>query len=586
MPFPSATFPSQATQPAGSKGGSSIIPVRGLAEKGILRDPSPYQLDPNAWSLGANVRIHANKVQRAPIFRAVYNPLPQEPVFVYGYEPSTGYDVVFICGADGSVYQYQSLVLTNITPTSGYTLGSDPQAFTATDLGDVIYINRPNQAPIYFGPESTTFAMLPNMDSAWTCRSLRAFGDYLIALNVTKPATWVDPYSGITQTGGYLPNLVKWSDLTLDGQVPDSWDPDDPTKSTGENPLEQVTTPLVDGVVMRQMFVIYSENDIWGMVESGDNNIFDFQKLFSDGGLIAPNCAVEVAGVHYCFGPNDIYRHDGVTKQSIVDKRNRETIYRNLNTQKGEVCFAAYLPQYDSVIFGFNSGDPNAFYPPLTSAAPGCDLCNVGAVYDLNGDTWSFIDLPNVGAFTLANLDIVLDYDTPATSYGPGATVTYAAVGGSYYDQENTYPKSAVSIAGSVSGLVNANYLLAYDFMNNGKLAFPYQPDCNAPAFIERTGLDLDTLGSDLTTAKKIRRVYPLVYSYDSTIPVEVLIGGSMYPSAPPAYLSPISFNPTTQYKVDGIVTGRYLAIRFTVSSACDFEVAGFDLDVTNNGRR
>src|SRR5690242_8199586 len=107
----------------------------------------------------------------------------------------------------------------------------------------------------------------------------------------------------------------------------------------------------------------------------------------------------------------------------------------------------------------------------------------------------------------------------------------------------HSYTKSAVAIAGSVSGWVNADYLLAYDFMNNGMLSFPYQADCNAPAYVERVGIDLDTLGSDLTTAKKVRRVYPLVYSYDATVPVEVLLGGAMYPSQPPNYLAPITFN-------------------------------------------
>ena len=42
MPFP------MSVPPAGTNGTGTIIPVRGLAEKGILRDPSPYQLDVNA----------------------------------------------------------------------------------------------------------------------------------------------------------------------------------------------------------------------------------------------------------------------------------------------------------------------------------------------------------------------------------------------------------------------------------------------------------------------------------------------------------------------------------------------------------
>lgn len=47
-----------------------IFPVRDLAQKGILRDPSPYQLDLNAWSNRKGVRFHANKVQSGPILRA------------------------------------------------------------------------------------------------------------------------------------------------------------------------------------------------------------------------------------------------------------------------------------------------------------------------------------------------------------------------------------------------------------------------------------------------------------------------------------------------------------------------------------
>jgi hypothetical protein len=57
-----------------------IFPVRDLAQKGILRDPSPYQLDLNAWSKRKGVRFHANKVQSAPIFRVAQDNLPEEPV--------------------------------------------------------------------------------------------------------------------------------------------------------------------------------------------------------------------------------------------------------------------------------------------------------------------------------------------------------------------------------------------------------------------------------------------------------------------------------------------------------------------------
>jgi hypothetical protein len=549
----------------------AIIPVRGLAAKGIIRDATPYELDMDAWSSGVNVRFHANVAERAPIFRDVYDPMPTAPVFCVGYQPATGYDLVMSMDTNGRLYQYGSGVLTDVSEAA-HVNSSDPRATTATALGEVVYINRPDAVPRYFGVNSTNFAAMPNMDSAWTCRSLRAFGDYLIALNVTKPTTWLDPHTGTTQPGGAFPNLFKWSDLTLIGQPPGSWDYLNPNTSAGENPLEQLTTPIVDGLPMRSVFVIYSEAQIWAASQTGDSSIFAWQQLFSEGGLIAPNCVVEVDGVHYVFGPKDIYRHDGVTKQSIIDKRNKNTFFRYLNKQKAEVCFVSYVPDTDSVYFCCNSGDPSATY---TKA----DRCNWAAVYDIPGDTWSFIDLPNVSAFTQANLDSILTYaNSPATT-------TYATLGGSYYDQENTFVKKTVACSSALTGVLSASRLLAYDFVDKGSLPFPPAPECNPPAFMERIGLDLDQMGSDLATYKLVRRVFPQVVTYNS-VPVQVSIGGAMTPFSLPVYLPAVSFDPTTQYKVDVNTGGRYLAIKFTVNTLNDFEIAGFDLDIADNGHR
>ena len=76
---------------------------------------------------------------------------------------------------------------------------------------------------------------------------------------------------------------------------------------------------------------------------------------------------------------------------------------------------------------------------------------------------------------------------------------------------------------------------------------------------LRRVGIDLDTLGSDLTTAKKVRRVYPLVYSYDATVPVQVLLGGAMYPSQPPRYLAP---GDTVEQGIDGLGQQRHRVIQ------------------------
>ena len=107
-----------------------IIPVRELAAKGILRDPSPYQLDMPAWSAGAGVRFHANTVDAAPIWRLVEDSLSVTPVFCVGYEPSTGYDLVTVASSNGQLWQYGSGAVTNVTQNR---LGVRPAAAIAVE---------------------------------------------------------------------------------------------------------------------------------------------------------------------------------------------------------------------------------------------------------------------------------------------------------------------------------------------------------------------------------------------------------------------------------------------------------------------
>lgn len=550
------------------------VPIRGLAAKGILRDPADYELDLDAWSNGANMRFHANKAERAPIWRIVQDALPEAASFCVGLEPTgEGYDSIMVHGADGRIWQYGAGTFSEVTE-DGHTPTSDPRAVTGTYLAGVLYINRPDAAPRYFGPTSTKFAPLPNMETTWTCRSLRAFGDFLIAMNVTKPLSFTDPYTGTLQVGGAFPTMFKASDLAFAGQVPGSWDPDDPSKNTVENILEELTTGIVDGLPMRNIFVIYSEDQIWAAEQTGDQSVFAFQKLFAEGGLIAPNCVVEVDGIHYVFGPKDIYRHDGVKKESIIDKRNKSTVYRWLNKKLSEVCFVSYMPEFDSIVFGFNSGDPNARF---TSAQ--CDRCNVGAVYDITADTWSFIDLPNVASMTSANVDTIFTYASL------GDEVTYENVGGSYYNQDDTFVKHPVAVSGAVSGLFTESRVLAYDFADKGSLTLPAAPECIARPFVERTGMALDQLGSDLTTYKKVRRLFPLVGTFSNS-KIKIEVGGSDTPSGPVTWAPAVMFDPSTSYKVDVMKGGRYLAIRFSIDTLNDFEIAGYDLDVSNSGRR
>jgi len=541
-----------------------VIPFRGLSEKGILSDPGPYQLDLNAWSGGSNVRFHGNKVARSPIWRTVTTALPSPANYCWGYRPSTGQDLLFLTGDDGHLYSFASNTVLDVSPT-GVTVEITKESLTSTYSGDVTYLNSPTSGPLYYGPGSTQFALLPGWNSTWVARSMRAFGSYVVALNVTKGAV-------------QLSNLVKWSDIVLAGMPPASWDSNDPTTSAGENPLQDLTTPLVDGLPMRSIFVLYSENQIWGMTPSGDNFIFDFQRLFSEGGMISPNCAVEVEGRHYVFGPTDVYVHDGVSKQSILDGRNRETVYSALDTNNTEACYVSYNPALNEITFAYPSGTGTEFFQNLS----GTTYANRGAVYSVTTDTWSFVDLPNVPQTTLVNIETIPTYATESS------TITYATVGGSYFSDQNSYTQTCVGVSRPVTtgnNLIPTPAIVAYDFVNLGKLNYPYDPLRNGLSFVQRTGIDMEQVGSDTHTYKVARRMFPLIELYRNAA-INIKIGYSMTPSGVVKWGSPLPFNPEINYHVDMRSGGRYLAVQFGTTAQLDFNIEGFDLDVTPWGTR
>lgn len=543
-----------------------IFPVRGLAERGVLTDPSPYQLDLSAWSRGQNMRFHANRAESAPVFRVAYDPLPNTPVFCEQRRlASAGDNQVVVVYDVAQISLFGANALTDVTPT-GHTDHTDPRSWTSTFLGDVIYLNRPDADPLYLGPGGSKFATIPAWGQVgggspqdWKVRSLRAYGDYLIGMNFTIAGT-------------ALQNLVGWSDLTLNGQPPASWDYTDQTTNAGQNPLEATTTPLVDGLPMRGIFVLYTESEVWAMQQTNDQRVFQFEQLFSDRGMLAPNCGVEVLGRHYVFGPNDIYVHDGVQPQSIIDKRNYSKVFDNMDRSKIENFWVHYNEALKTVTFAYCTADPEATFQ--NTPYP-----NMGAVYDLVSDTWAFIDLPNVGAMAQ-----VFSTNTLAWQ---DATQTWTTMGGSWFNLDGAQVPmcAAISAAATPNG-ITANRLLAYDFYATGKLPYPWLREVNGPQVLERTGIDLDQLGADLKTAKVLRSIMPQVKVTASGSVVDVQVGASMYEGGPIVWTPQQSFDPQTNWKVDFNVAGRYLAVRFLAIQPQDFGVAGFDVDMTTGGHR
>lgn len=530
------------------------LPLRQLGGVGVVPDANAFDLPPNAFSDCMNVRFVNGRITRLPIFRVLEDTLtPSNVVHVFSSIPPTGYHTIYHVADDGSIYSLIAGAETDITNAS-YTPSVDPRPHTSCVLANVTYFNRPDAIPYYYDGGSTVLP-LPDWTSTHRCDALRKYKDFLIALNVTK---------GATQYG----QMVKWSDIALAGAPPASWDETDTTKSAGENTIAELDSELMDGGALGDTFILYARDAVWAMNYIGGNAVFAFRGLFDDVGIINQNCFVEVDGRHYVFGASDIYVHDGVTKVSIADERIREKWFKELNQSDTDKFFVHYDRLTKCVFFCARSGNAEAAMTETT-------YCNVAAVFNTVSKTWSFADLPNVSSASRANSDTIVTWDTVS------ASLTWANAGGSWYDQDDSAKQFTVwaSCADATNGLTSSK-LLTYDWADIGSVPLIADSESAFPAFVERIGMDLDSAGIAVRSAKTVRHLFPQIKVYVTGVSFDFSLGYANTASADPTWGAATAFNPTTDYKIDSKTSGRYLATRVELTTQNDFSWASADVDV------
>lgn len=547
------------------------IPVRDLAKGGILRDIDATAAPLPAWSDGRNVCFRDGKTMRSPIWRRVMTGAGStggSPVrFCAAYTPDTGADQLLLVRDDQSLALYSSGNIIEVSETGFTAAAAVTTPWTACMLGNVLHINNQSRVPRSLLPGATNFTAMAGWDSTWRCRVLRQFNDTLIALNVTKGAT-------------NDPTMVKLSDITLYGSDPRSWDSTNPSTLAYENPLSQMDGPILDGKTLGTSFLFYTAGQCWTM-SPGGVDLYSFRRVFADDGIICTNGIVEYGGLHFVFGRNDIYKTDGNTKVSIADGRVREYIYRTMNIKLADRFFAHYFPATNEIAFCFVSGDPSCAWVSPTG-------CNNAAVYNLTTDTWSFVDLPNVSAIALCNLNVGLAWNNCT-----GSGRSWSNMGGSWYDRIDLREKdiaavcAPLSTVGSYSTIAD-NMVLAYDFCDHGRLGFPSDASVTAPSFALRTGIALDDPGSGsapLNVDKEVQAVYPEI-TVSRALTVSINLGSQMTTSGAVVWEGVQTFDPINDYKIDSRANGRFLAIRFDFQPFADTSISGFDLQVISNGSR
>lgn len=569
----------------------SNLPLRKLGGVGVITDANPYDLAPNAFSAANNVIFSEDRIQRAPVFKQLFNPIRSALTytaatgsytantnvynsaqggssassrFVGSYaHPLTG-ETVFVCENDGSVRAYPSNNLTFVTPPTG-TLVTNDNPWSHAQVSGTSFLARKGMVPYArsIAHDATYSLMGGDWVSTDTASVIRSFNGFAIAL-------------GMNKAGTDYPTMVKWCNPFQFGSPISQvfWDPANPNYVSGENVIADMKYPILDGQPLSNAFILYNQNQAWLMEYRGDSEVFGFRRLPIEGGIINTNCVVEVESQHYVFGDNDIYVHDGATRRSLADSRVRRRIFQTLDRSKQKSFFVVHDSVSKLIHFCYATLQDEA-------AFNGTAFCNQSAIYNYKNDTWSFMDLPNVVGGAEADASLV------SNSY-PNISTTYQLYNTAYTTfSGDGLPRLSIMLGvyDAPRGLTDSR-VYAIDLPTTGLVNLPANLETLKTAYVERSGIDLDTTGASLRSYKMIQSVTPQCSFDDSTGTFTYEFGAADLPKQTPNYKSKTVFNPATDYKLDMMVAGRYLAYRVSTDSISNFQLSGMDAELRSLSRR
>lgn len=505
----------------------SIVRFGPSGAVGLNADLSAHELPPNAWTDCNNVRFADGYASVCLGYKEVY---PGSPIVPYHLTPTLidGNRYWVVAGA-AKLYCVVGTTYTDLTRSVGGDYTATPNAWTSTLLSGLPILNNGTDDPQSWDLDTANnFVDLPNWPANTTCKSLRAYKNYLIALNITV-------------SGQNYPYMVKWSDSADAGSLPGSWNEADPTVDAGETDVAAEGGEIIDGGQLRDTFIIYKRHGMTRMTFNGSDSIFTFEPFEHTQGILARNCWTEVNGMHFVVTGSDIVLHDGNTVHSVVDKATRRDFFSRID------------PQYTDRTFVYRSAFTNEVI--VAFCVDGSTYCNKGLIYNYVDKTISYRDLPNL---THANSGLVES----------SLAGTWADEDGSWEDtsatwNENEYTPDAVRVLMASS----AQKIYFADAANNADgVAFS--------AFMERIGLNF---GSP-ETRKLVRAVIPRIRGTTGET-VTISVGASDSPYASPNYDS-VSYTIGSDLRAYLIAEGRYVAIKIASGTAQQWTADSLDMDV------
>ncbi|MGL5014603.1 MAG: hypothetical protein ACRC6V_09990 [Bacteroidales bacterium] len=566
-----------------------IMRVRSVGATGVVKDLPAFELPPNAWSHANNVRFMAGRVEKVGGYMPILQdtmPDNQVPLAVVGRNNAQN----IIYGTSQYLYLVDGRQHTNVSKLAPKADPKDPdvpfdykldpsQTWYYTTLSNAIVMNTPGQVPQGFRSQDGTFLDLPGWGCPnskqpdrkvdWRAGRIRSFRNYLVALDMTEG-------------GGNMPQRVRWSNVAYVNELPPDWYEDDITRDGGFNDLTDASGRIVDGFPLRDSFVVYTDKETYLMEYVGGVLIFQFKKLFSDSGILAPECAIEFEQKHFVISQDDIFVHNGSSKQPVASGRVKKYLIDEISSVNPRATKVfAYAPQKEIWITYVG---PGADDPDNADSKWACNRC---AIWNWEFDTWSFMDIPPCYDINMAPPP---DLTTPEWEELDGTSAD--AGGEDWWDSEKWVEEEWNELGKDF--LRNIPYAASPDgclyTLDVGREQVRYTPKGPKDyeirpvvAELQRYHLDMDEMVENTRLHKMVRHVTPQ-FRGDGNI--HCYVGGSYNPTQEPSWDNYQVFDIEEDVKVDAFSNNRYPAFRFVDLSKGDWSFEGYDIDFVVEGTR
>lgn len=523
-----------------------LFKISNIGDGGLNSDRLPFELPVNFMSKGENFRVRDGYV--SPLYGTTK--VIDQPV---GIDNEFGF-IKSVRNKEGDYWITASRTSIQLDDSAGwidislrpYGVPEDGQYdWNGSQLGQVLILNNPDVPPQYWVSSSnqTTMLDLPfSPAETWyakglKCRSMRAHKNFLIAMNLEGAEN--------------VPNGYRISHPADENGLPFTWDETERDSIAIKAQLGGDGGEIVDGLTLRDSFIIYSRNSIDSLTFNPSSEFYwTRREISSTIGLLSANCITEVKGKHYLIVDGDIVVNDGSTIQSILYGKLLRRFNLRTNDFTNHNSFVVRNDIKHEVWFCVPEGEN--------------ETASTAYIYNWKSDSWSLSELP----FGTVSMDYGVDNRTSDDA----SLGTWVGAVGTWSNQDRPWGTRKLSAINEILASINT----AGKVSNNDPSDIIDQSTFET--FIERTDIPL----LDHRGTLSVTRVYPTA----TGSPFLIQIGMQQTAGGVVDWSDQQLFQPAIDKFVDIRKTGELLCYRVKSLGVNRFKFSGVQIEYIQAGSR